>query len=128
MPFSYVVYKNHRLVISTGSGCVSWNEISERQHQTKTDLAFDPEFDQLVDLRAVTRFEMTSQQAGMLTRRTVFSSTSRRAFVTASPAVFGMSRMWQILTELSDKNQQIRVFSDLPSALKWLGLEELPAR
>jgi len=62
----------------------------------------------------------------MLARRTIFSPTSRRAFVAASPAVFGMSRMWEILTELSDNHQQIRVFDDLSSALSWLGLRSFP--
>jgi hypothetical protein len=37
MPFSYVVYSEHRLVVSTGSDRVTWEEIKERQDQTKTD-------------------------------------------------------------------------------------------
>ena len=63
MPFSYVVYAKHRLVISTGSDLVTWKEIRARQDQTKTDPEFNPEFNQLVDLRAVTGFDMTSDQA-----------------------------------------------------------------
>lgn len=126
MPFSYIVQKQYRLVISTGSGCVTWNEIKERQDQTKTDPTFDPEFNQLVDLRAVTSIEMTSEQAKMLARRMIFSFTSKRAFVAANPAIFGVARMWEIFTELSDNPSQIRVFYDLPSALKWLGMEALP--
>jgi hypothetical protein len=41
--------------------------------------------------------------------------------------VFGVARMWEIFTELSDNPSHIRVFYDLPSALKWLGLDALPA-
>jgi hypothetical protein len=126
MPFSYVVYSEHRLVISTGSDRVTWEEIKTRQDQTKTDPDFNPEFNQIVDLRAVTGFDMTIEHAGLLAGRMIFSATSKRAFVAASPAVFGMSRMWEILTELSDNPSQIRVFYDLPSALKWLSLESLP--
>jgi hypothetical protein len=126
MPFSYVVYKEHRLVISTGSGCLTWSEIKEQQDQTQIDPGFDPEFNQLVDLRAVTSFEMTSEQTRMLARRRIFSSTSKRAFLAADAAAFGMSRMWEILTELSENPSQIHVFYDLPSAIKWLGLESLP--
>ena len=66
MPFSYAVYKQQDLVISTGSRCVTWNEIKERQDHTKTDPTFDPEFNQLVDLRAVTSFDMSSEQARCL--------------------------------------------------------------
>ena len=126
MPFSYVVYKEHRLVISTGSGCLTWSEIKERQDQIKADPGFDPEFHQLVDLRTVTSFEMSSEQTRMLARRRIFSSTSKRAFLAGNAAAFGISRMWEILTELSENPSQIRVFHDLSSALKWLGLEALP--
>lgn len=126
MPFSYVVYSEHRLVISNGSELVTWEEIKTRQDQTKTDSDFSPEFDQIVDLRAVTGFEMTSDQAKLLARRMIFSATSRRAFVAASPAVFGVGRMWEIFTEMSDNPSEIRVFYDLPSALKWLNLDSLP--
>jgi hypothetical protein len=126
MPFSYVVYAKHRLVISTGSDLVTWKEIRERQDQTKTDPEFNPEFNQLVDLRAVAGFDMTSGQISALARRMIFSATSKRAFVAANPAVFGMGRMWKIFTEMSDNPSQIRVFYDLPAALKWLNLESLP--
>ena len=37
MPFDYIVCKEHRLVISTGSGVVMWEEIKARQDQTQTD-------------------------------------------------------------------------------------------
>lgn len=126
MPFSYVVYPEHRLVISTGSDRVTWQEIKDRQDQTKTDPDFNPGFNQLVDLRAVTSFDMTGGQTSALARRTIFSATSKRAFVAADPAVFGMGRMWEIFTEMSDNPSQIRVFKDLSSALKWLDLETLP--
>ena len=126
MPFSYVVYGERRLVISSGSDLVTWEEIKARQDQTKTDPAFDPEFDQIVDLRTVTGFDMTSDQARTLARRMIFSATSKRAFVSASPAVFGVGRIWEMFTETSDNPSQIRVFYDLPSALKWLNLDSLP--
>ena len=48
--------------------------------------------------------------------------------VAASPAVFGVGRMWEVFGELSDNPSQIRVFYDLPSALKWLNLESLPQK
>jgi hypothetical protein len=102
MPFSYVVYSQHRLVVSTGVDRVTWKEIQERQDQTQIDPAFKPDFNQIVDLRAVTVFEMTTDQARFLARRLIFSSTSKRAFVAANPAVFGVGRMWEMFTEMSD--------------------------
>ena len=126
MPFSYVVYSEYRLVVSTGSDLVTWEEIKTRQDETKTDPGFNPEFDQIVDLRAVTGFDMTSDHARLLARRMIFSASSKRAFVASSPSVFGVGRMWEMFTEVSDSPSQIRVFYDLPSALEWLHLDSLP--
>lgn len=126
MPFGYVVYKDLRLVVSTGLNHVSWTEIKACQDQTKTDPNFNPEFDQIVDLRATTSFEMTSEQARVLARRMIFSFSSKRAFVASRPAIFGMGRMWEAYTELSDNPSQIHVFYDLSLALKWLRLQALP--
>jgi hypothetical protein len=105
---------------------VTWQEIKARQDQTQTDPDFNPEFNQIVDLRAVTSFDMTSEHARVLARRMIFSSTSKRAFIAAEPAVFGVGRMWEIFTELSDNPSQIRVFYDHSSALNWLGLDRFP--
>jgi hypothetical protein len=126
MPFSYRVYKDRNLVVSTGSDRVTWEEIRARQDQTKTDPDFNPEFNQIVDLRTVTGFDMTSEQAQVLASRKIFSSKSKRAFIAPAAAVYGMGRMWEIFTELSENPSQITVFSDVSSALKWLGLDILP--
>jgi hypothetical protein len=62
----------------------------------------------------------------MLARKKIFSSSSKRAFVAGSPTAFGMSRMWETLTELSGNESHIRVFYDFSSALSWLGRESFP--
>lgn len=127
MPFDYVVYREHRLVISTASGLVTWDEIKARQDQTRTDPEFDPEFDQIVDLRSATRIELSGDQVRFLAGRRIFSSRSRRAFVASNPSIFGVGRMWETYTEFSNHPTEIRLFRDLPSALKWLGLEGFPS-
>jgi hypothetical protein len=105
---------------------VTWQEIQERQDQTKTDPEFNPDFSQIGDLRAVTGFELTTDQTRFLARRLVFSAASKSALVAANPAVFGVGRMWEMFTEMSDNPSHIRVFYDLSSALQWLNLESLP--
>jgi hypothetical protein len=125
MPFSYIVHKECRLVVSTGADRVTFTEIKARQDQTTTDPDFNPEFDQIVDLRSVTGFDMTSDQTRILAGRRIFSSTSKRALVAASPAIFGVARMFEIFSEMSDNPSEIRVFSDLFSAMKWLNLGQV---
>ena len=126
MPLSYVVYREHCLVIITGSGRVTWEEIKESQDHIKTDPDFNPEFNEIVDLRAVTGLDMTNEHAQVLARRMLFSFTSKRAFVAANPAVFGVARTWEIFADMSDNPSQIRLFNDLSSVLKWLKLDNLP--
>jgi hypothetical protein len=125
MPFRYSVDKTNRLVISTGMGHLTWQEIEARQNEARTDPSFCPDYAQLVDLRQVTGIEMPGNQARYLAQRKVFSSQSKRAFVVANPLMFGMGRMWQIYTELSEAPSQLCVFEDIQSALKWLGLQDL---
>jgi hypothetical protein len=91
MPFSYVVYEDRLLA---GTDRVTWEEIKNRQDQTKTGPDFNRELNQIVDLRAVTGFDMKSEQTRLLARRMIFSSTSKRAFIAADPAVFGVAQMW----------------------------------
>lgn len=127
MPFDYAVYRDLRLVVSTGVGLVTWEQIKARQDQTKTDPSFDPEFNQIVDLSSVTGFDMSTDQTRLLARRQIFSPKSKRAFVATNPAVFGVGRMWETYTEFSNNPTEIHVFSDISSALKWIGLERMPS-
>jgi hypothetical protein len=126
MPFSYVVHNDLRLVVSTGYKRLSWSEIKRCQDLTQSDPDFNAQFDQIVDLRSVTGFAITAEQARMLAGRRIFSFTSKRAFVASNSAIFGMLQMWEAFAELSDNHSQIRVFHELSSALKWLRSEAGP--
>src|SRR5260221_924899 len=90
MPFSYVVHKKRRLVISTGSGGVTRAEIKARQDQTANDQDFDPEFDQIVDLTAVTAFDISMDQFTTVGPRKGFASQARPAFLASSAHIFGI--------------------------------------
>ena len=127
MPFDYAVYKELRLVISTGKGLVTWQEINARQDQIKTDPNFDPKFNQIVDFRSVTGLDMSAEQTRLLATRSIFSPKSKRAFVATSSAVFGVGRMWETYTEFSDNPNEVRVFYDISAALQWMGLERMPS-
>ena len=74
----------------------------------------------------MTALDVSVQEARAFASSTVFSATSRRAFVAPSPTIFGMLRLWETYQEFSQTPTQARIFHDLASALKWLGLEGLP--
>lgn len=126
MPFNYGVYKDQQLVVSTGAGRVTCDEIRARQDETATDPQFNPDFNQIVDLREVTALDVSMDEFRALAARQVFSPVSRRAFVATNVAIFGMGRLWEAETEFSQQASHIRVFYDLRSALDWLGVQNVP--
>jgi hypothetical protein len=112
--------------VSSGWDCVTCAEILAHRTQLVRDPDFDPNFNQLVDGRAVTRLDITMDDAKQIASSTPFSTESRRAFVASNLLVLGFARLMETYSKLVKGREQIRVFHNLPSALKWLGLEALP--
>jgi len=124
MPASYVIDNRRRLVVTTASGCVTFAETKAHQDQLLNDPDFQPDLNQLVDCTAVTELKLSSEEARAIVERKLFSPASRRAFVSANPAIFGMGRLMEAYNDMAAAPSQVRVFRDLASARKWLGLEE----
>jgi hypothetical protein len=127
MPCHYVIDRERRLVITTASDRVTFAEVKTHQDQLRSDPDFNPEFNQLIDATAITVLDVSVDEAKELARRTMFSATSRRAWVATSPVIYGMMRLAGTYHEMSKEPSNVSVFYDLPSALKWLGLEDMPA-
>ena len=123
MPTRYVIDKHRRVVVSTGWDRVTFAELQAHENELLRDPDFNAEFDQLIDATAVAQFDVSHDEVKMIAARKVFSATSRRAFVAGSSFIYGMGRMISIYAELSGTSVQAKVFTDLPSARQWLGLE-----
>jgi len=121
MSLQYVIDKERRLVILTGSGRLTFDEVRENQDQLLRDPELSPDFDQLVDLAAVTIYDVTMDEAKTIARRAVFSPTSRRALVAPDPATYGLARLMQTHRELAQVQAVASVFYDRNEALEWLG-------
>ena len=126
MPYHYVIDTERRLVISTGWDRLTFAEIKAHQDQFTSDPDFDPTFNQLIDATAITALDLSIDEARTIASRHLFSSTARRAFLATSPAIFGMGRLLEAYHGMAEVPEQVCVFSDRASALKWLGLEALP--
>jgi len=100
--------------------------MAAHQEQLLSDPDFNPDFDHLMDVSAVTVVDAAVHEVRTLANRRVFSPTSRLAWVAKQPSVFGMFRMAAAYNEMSDAQNDLRAFYDLPSALEWLGLKGLP--
>ena len=126
LPLRYAIYGESRLVVSTAWGRLTYAEIKEHQDTLTSDPEFNPEFNQLIDLRRVTDFDVSIDEAKLAANRKLFSRESRRALVATSPAVFGMGRLLETYHEMSAAPSRVKVFYELSAALEWMGLESLP--
>ncbi len=121
MPESYVIDPQRRVVFSRGTGVFTYAEFLEHMARMRADPQFRPDFDQLVDCRETTGFELTGDQVADLAARSIFSVRTRRAFVVASSLQYGLSHMLASHLELRGESG-IRIFRDRAEALAWLNL------
>jgi hypothetical protein len=126
MPCRYVIDVGIRLIITTGWGRVTFDEMKAHQERLLNDPDFDPQFHQLVDGTAVTALEATPDQLKMIIGRRFFSPNSRRAFLGSSLPVLGMGRLMELYSKMESGREQIGVFHDRESAMRWLGTEVPP--
>src|SRR5579872_3597266 len=125
MPCRYVIKKEQRLVISQGWDRVTCAEILEHRQQLAKDSDFNPDFSQLVDGTAVTTIDVSMHEAKTIAAQTIFSPTSRRAFVAKSPVILGLARIMETYSRISKGREQVKVFHDRNEALQWLGIDVL---
>ena len=124
MPFDYFIDKKRRLVVSTGTGVVTGAEIKAHQNRLLADPQFDSAFHQLIDLTRAAELTATVAEISSCAKRSVFSRDSKRAWVAAIPAIYGMGRLAVAHHEMSEVPSHAAAFQDIPSAMKWLGLDE----
>jgi len=123
LPYRYSIRKEKRLVVSTGSGVVTFAELKAHSDRLAKDPDFNPEFDQLVDATAMAELKVSVAEAATLARTNIFSPASRRAFVAPRPGAFGMMRLWGTHHEFGQEPSEVAFFYDLPSARAWLGID-----
>ncbi len=126
MPLTYKIFKDAMLVVTTGSGTVTFGESRAHQDALLADPNFDPSFNQLLNLTGVERFALSVEEARGVAIYPLFAPQSKRALAAWDPAIYGMMRLIEAHHSMSSSASRIQPFYDLPSALQWLGLEKLP--
>lgn len=120
MPADYSIDRKRGLVNSRAWGHVSGLDFVEHQRRLSADPDFRPEHDQIWDCRGIERVsEADAETMRQLAANNPFAAGSRRAVVSPSNTAYGLSRMFEILTEESP--DEFRVFRDWNEALSWLG-------
>jgi len=124
MPVRSVIFKEQRLVFTIEDGCVTFADMWANHDRLLADPDFNPEFNQLVDASLATETDLMADNIRTLYKRRVFATTSRRAVVAGNEFAYGMARMIQTYSDLSENPSNVAVFRDRASALQWLGLSE----
>ena len=121
MPAEYKIDKMLGVVFSAAHGIVTDKEAHSHQDKLRNDPDFDPGFSQLFDFILVTQAELSVDAIHYLAERNPFGLGSKRAFVAPSDLMYGLSRMFQILT--IEHQGELSVFRDMDEARKYLSLE-----
>lgn len=123
-PITFAVDPGSRVRRATYRGVVTEPALLSAYERLLSDPGYDPTMSDLVDLRAVERLEVGSECLRMLVdmfARPGATTATRLAIVAPVDYVFGMARMYELLS--SDTPEQIHVFRDLDAAERWLGIK-----
>ena len=115
----YKIDKERRLVLSSGAGALTKEDVLGHMQRLSNDPEFDPDFSQLVDFREITAVEFGPEDVRQFAERNIYSPSARRAIVVKDDLQFGLARMFEIHRELHGETG-IRVFRGLDEALDWI--------
>jgi hypothetical protein len=115
----YKIDKERKLVLSSGTGVLTKEDILGHMDRLSKDPDFDPNFSQVSDFTQITVLEIGPEDVRQLAQRNIFSPRSRRAFVVKNNLQFGLARMFEIHRELNGETG-IRVFRTFDEAMDWI--------
>jgi hypothetical protein len=124
MAFSFTIDKDHGVVRFVAEDVFSSRDLSESIKRVTAHPDFRPDYDHLVDMRAVSAFQPDSKDIRKRSqddRDNIRLDTSRIAIVATNNVVFGMARMYETLMDGADVT--VRTFRDMAEAEAWLDLE-----
>jgi hypothetical protein len=118
MPLTYVIDASRRIIVSRATGVLTEDDLRAAHMLVQGDPAFNPNFGQLLDLRAATDVLVSVPTMARLAATSAFAPGVRRAFVGITDAQYNMAWTFAMLSEPHDQN--IHVFRDFAVAEAWL--------
>ena len=126
MPISYRIDLRQNVIWTTVTGILTDCEILEHKQKILKDPDFRPGMRELSDVRKVERLDITSEGVQRFVAQdaddTLLHRNHRIAIVAQEDVVFGMARMYAMMTE--NNLGDVMVFRDMKDAIAWLGIEE----
>lgn len=120
MPASYVIDKQRRLVLTTGTGVVTFEDCKQHQDRLLDDPEFDSTYNQLLDLSRASRVLLNESNIRFLVVRHVFTKPSRRAIVSTDAQLMDLMRNAAELRKQFFGDEDVQFFSSREEALRWL--------
>ena len=129
MPARYTIHRDQHLVVTRFEGVVDNGAFVPLYRALLSDPDYRLGMNELADLRAVSRLDLTSsglEEVRVLTERAYAGSgvLFRSAIVAPTDLSFGIARMYEIFS--SDGPEKATVVRTLEEGLAVLGLDDLP--
>jgi hypothetical protein len=121
MPYSYLIDLERGVVFSKIWGTLTDDEVADHATGLREDPRFDPELDQILDMRELSELKVTSHGIRKLATLVPFDPESRRAFVVGTGQAEGLSRVLFTYTEAGV--DQYTLFRSLEPAMESVGLD-----
>jgi len=122
LPAEYRIDDASNTVLSRAWGRLTDEDLLDHQQRLHADPAFRRDMQELFDLYDVEEVELTTDGIRAFAAATRFDERARRAFVVRQPAMFGLARMLQILTEDVVPDTVVQM-DDHARAREWLGIQ-----
>ena len=124
MAITYAIDSALGVVFTKATGVLTDDDLVGHKQNLLRDPGFKPGMVELSDVRGVERLEVTPEGIrGFVTQDKADADRLRGfklAIVASQDVVFGMARMYQMLTAENPLN--VNVFRDMEKARVWLGL------
>ena len=122
MPIDYRIDPTRQVVLTHAWGVLTDADILALKERLIRDPDFTDGMDELADVSAIERLDVSSYGVELMVAHDRRNGTLRRrrlAIVVPSDRVFGLARMYQLMSGEQDRN--VGVFRSFPDAQAWLG-------
>ena len=120
MPFASRFDCHVRVVFSRAEGLLTYEDLMAERPRILGHPSYEPDFKQLIDLRAVGGIAISTDEVRELARSDPFAAGSLRAVVVPTDHSFGLARVYELSHASSD---YVRAFRCMEDARRWLGLD-----
>jgi len=118
MTATHQIDQEQRIIFSVWSGIVTLEEAISATRALLSAPAFSPHYNRIYDVRGVTDATLTKASLMELAQMDPIYPSARRAVVATNPTIFGMGRMFGLLTGTEERGS-FRVVSSVEEALDW---------